>query len=398
MNITFISLNFAPEDSAIGLYSTQWVKYLESNGHRVTVVTAFPYYPQWEISKDYKSKPWFFQEHSGSTKLLRYKQYVPKNPSFFKRILHIIDFTIGSFFNLFKIKECDLVIAVIPFTASSLLGWIQKKRFNSKLWIHIQDFEFDAALHSSGSDQVSFAFSLLFRLESWLFSKANVLSTISHSMIDKLSHKSKVPSFYLPNWVDPNTINPVTAKPHLYNQSDKLVLLYSGNIGKKQDWQSFIEFCNDIDPNKYEVIIVGAGVKKEWLVEQTTHFSNVKHYPPVSYLDLSDLLCSVDIHLLFQKPNFFEAVMPSKVLGMMASAKPSLIIGHKDSEINSIFKSIDIGLYYDKYSKEVVKELDKLTSHTSRKKEMGKNARAYVLEHFSKEEVLKSVLKKLDSL
>ena len=95
MNITFISLNFAPEDSAIGLYSTQWVKYLESNGHRVTVVTAFPYYPQWEISKDYKSKPWFFQEHSGSTKLLRYKQYVPKNPSFFKRILHIIDFTIG---------------------------------------------------------------------------------------------------------------------------------------------------------------------------------------------------------------------------------------------------------------------------------------------------------------
>ncbi len=398
MNITFISLNFAPEDSAIGLYSSQWVKHLESKGHSVTVVTAFPYYPHWEISEEYKSKPWFFQEYSGPTKLLRYKQYVPKKPLFYNRILHIIDFTIGSFFNLLKIKECDLVIAVVPFTTSAFLGWIQKKRFNSKLWIHIQDFEFDAAIHSEGNAKVNFIFSLLFKLESWLFSKSNVISTISHSMIDKLSQKSTTPSFYLPNWIDPKIINPVTAKPHMYSQSNKIVLLYSGNIGEKQDWQSFIEFCNDIDPNKYEVIIVGAGVKKEWLVEQTTHFSNVKHYPPVSYLDLSDLLCSVDIHLLFQKPNFFEAVMPSKVLGMMASAKPSLIIGHKDSEINSIFKSIDIGLYYDKYSKEVVKELDKLTSHTSRKKEMGKNARAYVLEHFSKEEVLKSVLKKIDSL
>lgn len=398
MNITFISLNFAPEDSAIGLYSTQWVKYLESNGHRVTVVTAFPYYPQWEISKDYKSKPWFFQEHSGSTKLLRYKQYVPKNPSFFKRILHIIDFTIGSFFNLFKIKECDLVIAVIPFTASSLLGWIQKKRFNSKLWIHVQDFEFDAALHSSGSSQVSFAFSWLFRLESWLFSKANVLSTISHSMIDKLSHKSKVPSFYLPNWVDPNTINPVTAKPHLYNQSDKLVLLYSGNIGKKQDWQSFIEFCNGIDPNVYEVIVVGDGAKKEWVVERTMCFSNVSFYPPVPYADLSDLLCSVDFHLLFQKPEFLDTVMPSKVLGMMASSRPSLIIGHKDSEVNSIFKSIDVGLFFDRYSQDVVIQLDELSGQRIRMEEMGKNARRYVLEHFSKEKVLNNMIKKIESI
>ena len=31
-NITFISLNYAPEDSAIGLYSSQWVEFIELNG------------------------------------------------------------------------------------------------------------------------------------------------------------------------------------------------------------------------------------------------------------------------------------------------------------------------------------------------------------------------------
>lgn len=397
-NITFISLNFAPEDSAIGLYSSQWVKHLDSNGHKITVVTAFPYYPQWEIIDKYKNKPRFFHEYIGKTKLLRYKQYVPKNPSFLKRIFHIIDFTVGSFFNLLKIKECDLVIAVIPFTTSAALGWFQKTRFSSKLWIHIQDFEFDAAHHWAGKPRVNFVFSLLFKLESWLFRKSNIVSTISHSMTVKLSKKSKTPSFYLPNWVDPNKINPETSKPHLYTESDKIVLLYSGNIGDKQDWQIFIEFCEDIDQNRYEVIIVGEGAKKEWLVEKTARFSNVKHYPPVPYRDLSDLLCSADIHLLFQKPEFLDSVMPSKVLGMMASTKPSFIIGHKDSEINIIFNSIDIGVCFDAYSKEVAEQLYKLTNDTSRMEEMGKNARSYVLEHFSKEKVLNNVLKKIDLL
>ena len=396
--ITFIGLNFAPEDSAIGLYSSEWVNQLESDGHNVTVVTGFPYYPQWSVFKQYKNKPRFLQEYIGGTKILRYRQYVPKAPTFFKRIVHIIDFTVGSLFNLFKIKKCDLVIAVVPFTTSAFLGWIQKKRFNSKFWIHIQDFELDAALQSKKEPKVGPAFSLMFRLESWLFRKSDIVSTISHSMIDTLRKKSNSSSFYLPNWVNPDAINPATANFHRYINSSKIVLLYSGNIGEKQDWNSFVEFCNDINQNNYEIIIVGDGSKKNWLLERTVHLQNIKHYPPVPYSELSDLLCSVDIHLLFQKPDFLDIVMPSKVLGMMASAKPSLIIGHRESEINSVFKSNNIGLYFDRYSKEVVIELDKISKQNSQMKQMGENARVYVIKNFSKDRILKQVQKKIELL
>ena len=396
--ITFIGLNFAPEDSAIGLYSSEWVNQLESDGHNVTVVTGFPYYPQWSVFKQYKNKPRFLQEYIGGTKILRYRQYVPKAPTFFKRIVHIIDFTVGSLFNLFKIKKCDLVIAVVPFTTSAFLGWIQKKRFNSKFWIHIQDFELDAALQSKKESKVGPAFSLIFRLESWLFRKPDIVSTISHSMIDTLRKKSNSTSFYLPNWVNPDAINPATANFHRYINSSKIVLLYSGNIGEKQDWNSFVEFCNDINQNNYEIIIVGDGSKKNWLLDRTVHLPNIKHYPPVPYSELSDLLCSVDIHLLFQKPDFLDLVMPSKVLGMMASAKPSLIIGHRESEINSVFKSNNIGLYFDRYSKEVVIELDKISKQNSQMKEMGENARVYVIKNFSKDRILKQVQKKIELL
>ena len=234
-NITFIGLNYAPEDTAIGLYSTQWVDFLKEHGFNVTVITAFPYYPKWEIDPEYKKKPTFYYEKLNDIDVYRYKQYVPKNPTFFKRIIHLLDFTFGSFRNLYKIKECDVVISVVPFTTSVLLGYIQKKRFKSKLWIHIQDFEFDAALQTGVGKKKNIIFSLLFRVEKWLFSKSDIASTISQSMLNRLSEKTKSDQFFLPNWVDENQINPETSKPHAFLDSKKAKILYSGNIGDKRN-------------------------------------------------------------------------------------------------------------------------------------------------------------------
>lgn len=397
-NITFISLNYAPEDTAIGLYSTQWVDFLKEAGYNVTVVTAFPYYPKWEISNEYKDKSTFLKEQFNGSTVLRYKQYVPKKPSFLKRIIHLSDFTFGSFFNLFKIKKCDLVISVVPFTTSVFLGYIHKKRFKAKLWMHIQDFEFDAALQTGVGNNKNIIFSLLFKLEKWLFSKADLASTISYSMLNRLSEKTKSEQFFLPNWIDDEKINPINAQTHKYLKSKKTKILYSGNIGDKQDWVAFIQFCIDLNPSKYEVVIVGDGSKKEMVCNAILALNHVNYYPPVPFEELSDLLCSTDVHVLFQKPEVIDTVMPSKVLGMMASAKPSVIIGNNKSEVKSIFDASGAGLYFTQYSEEIISGLEKLTEDKQLLTLQGKKARQYVIDNFSKEKILSSMLIKLKSL
>jgi len=55
-HITLIGLNFYPESTAIGLYSTQLAQYLEDRNIQLDVITAFPYYPQWEIAQEYQNK------------------------------------------------------------------------------------------------------------------------------------------------------------------------------------------------------------------------------------------------------------------------------------------------------------------------------------------------------
>ena len=119
-NIIVIGINYYPEDSAIGLYTTQKVEALVSKGHNVTVITGFPYYPAWEIKREYKTKPYLFEEEINGVRVLRSKQYVPKK-TFFKRIVHLISFTFGNFINLFKVqKSPDLIISIVPFTTNSI--------------------------------------------------------------------------------------------------------------------------------------------------------------------------------------------------------------------------------------------------------------------------------------
>jgi len=395
-NITVIGINYYPEDSAIGLYTTQKAEALAAKGNNVTVITGFPYYPAWKIKDDYKKKPYLFVEKINGVRILRSRQYVPQAPTFLKRIVHMVSFTIGNFINLFRSVKPDVVISVVPFTTSILLGVFLKIRYRSKLWVHIQDFEFDIAKQSGLNSKNSVIFKVLMIIEKNLLNKADVVSTISQSMIKILKQKSCSETYFLPNWID--DYYKISVNPHRYLKSKKVKVLYSGNIGEKQDWNAFLKFCEQTSSEKYDIIIVGDGAKKNWLVDNIKPFSHVKYFSPVPLNELPNLLRSADIHVLFQKTGVVDAVMPSKILGMMASSRPSIVIGDINSEVKSIFDYCKPGIFFETYSDQVVLELDKLINNPPKMVEMGKSANKYVVANFSKNNILKEFLKKIDFL
>lgn len=402
-NITLIGINFYPEDSSTGLYSTQMAKFLDQN-HHIDVITGFPYYPEWEIRKEYRDKPRYLTEKKENITIHRYKQYVPKDPTFKNRVLQLLDFTFGSIPNLFKIKKSDLVICVVPFTSSIALGLLLAKLRGAKLWVHIQDFEFDAAVESglAGEKNVikSKIFNILFRLEKKLLDKADIVSTISYSMLTKLENKTDTPTYFFPNWVDENFIDPSKAKTHEFLHSNRFKILYSGNIGAKQDWDFFLKVAEYFkDSNEIEFIVVGAGAKKSWLVEQTKNMKHVVHHMPVKYEDLPNLLCSADLHILFQKNDVVDTVMPSKLLGMMASAVPSIVTGNIQSEVAKVFKESDGGYFFDSDDIDgVVETIMRLSKNNDLSKMIGENARAYTYQHFSSSKVLSNFANKVQKV
>ena len=402
-SITIISLNYYPEDTAIGLYSTQMAEYLQLNNWEVTVVTGFPYYPQWKIEDSYSGNGKFLEETINNVRVLRYKQFVPSKPTFIKRILHIIDFTIGSKSNINKIKKSKIVLSVIPFTSSAWLGTKLSKRLNAKHWIHIQDFEFDIALESGitpNSGINKYLSNRLSKFESSILNSADIVSTISFGMMDRLKTKCSTKSIYFPNWIDPNYIDPKKAKKHSILKSKKFKVLYSGNIGKKQDWNLFLKVINHFkNNNQIEFYIVGDGSFKDQLIEKMEELDNVYLFPPVPYEELNDLLCSADLHFLFQKDDVIDSVMPSKILGMLASNVPTLVTGNINSEIAKIINTNKIGYFYSaKENHALLKKIHKLSSLVFQNEKMVENARNFIIETFSKESVLDTFISNLDEL
>ena len=399
-NITLISLNFYPEQTAIGLYSTQLAQFLEEQGAHVTVITAYPYYPEWKIHKEYINKESFMEERLGNLRIIRYKQYTPDTPSFLKRVFHIIDFTLGTWRNIKKVTTCDTVISVIPFTSSSWLGNKLSRKHNAKHWIHIQDFEFDAAFQSglaSGKNRRSFLYNRLMKLETSILNKADRVSTISHNMMAKLKTKTTTPPYYLPNWVEAGELH--NEPEHPYLNASKFTILYSGNIGEKQDWDFFIEVVARLDLTIYDIVIVGDGSKKQWLEQNLKGNEGVRFYPLVPFSELRSLLVSTDVHILFQKTEILDTVMPSKVLGMMASGKPSIVTGHSEAEVGDVLNSCEGGYYVTENNVEtIIQGFEKLRTNPKASKTMGEKARKHVLETYAKKGILEAFCKELDQL
>jgi colanic acid biosynthesis glycosyl transferase WcaI len=242
----------------------------------------------------------------------------------------------------------------------------------------------------------------LFFIESFLFNRADLVSTISHGMMKKLKEKTRRETFYFPNWVNGSDINPATSSNHPFLKGDSrcFKILYSGNVGEKQDWVFFNKvvgfFSNRSD---VEFIVVGQGAKFSVLREELSGRENIVFHEPVPFSELNDLLCSADLHVLFQKKDVVDTVMPSKILGMMASAVPSLVTGNLRSEVAKVFNDSQAGGFYESGSfDECISFIESLISSADRGRQLGEAARKYILEHFDSKSVLPSFEIKLNQL
>ena len=56
MRFVIYGINYRPELTGVGKFSGEMAEWLVAKGHEVHVVTAPPYYPQWRVSDDHRSK------------------------------------------------------------------------------------------------------------------------------------------------------------------------------------------------------------------------------------------------------------------------------------------------------------------------------------------------------
>lgn len=340
MRILLYGLNFAPEPTGIGKYSGEMAAWLVARGHEVRVICAPPYYPAWRVDGRYSA--WRgVTEQIGRVRVRRTPLWVPAQPSGLKRVLHLLSFALGSVPALIEqaVWRPDVVIVVAPALACAPGGLIAARLFGAKAWLHVQDFEVDAAFRM-GLLKGRLAERVVGRFERWLFQRFDRVSTISHRMLLLLRAKgvpdSRVVSF--PNWVDVDAIAPQAGgsyRTELGIPDDAVVALYSGSMAGKQGLDLLPAAARVLQERLPRLVFVlcGAGVYRPSIERDCAGLKNVRLLPLQPAERLGELLGTADIHLLPQHVDAADLVMPSKLAGMMASGRPTLVTAQPATEL-----------------------------------------------------------------
>lgn len=352
MRILLLSAYFAPELTAIGKYNTDMAVWLQARGHDVRVVCMPPHYPAWRVWPGYSA--WrYARDHQQGIDIWRCPTWIPEHPSGLKRLISMGLFALSSTPVMWRhaLWRPEVVIVVEPPLFLLAPAWILKILCRSKLWLHVQDLEVDAAF-DLGLLKGAWARRLALGLEKRLMGACTRVSTISWRMMDRLRDKGLPPSklFMFPNWVtlDQPDVQAGAERPEhrpdhyrqlLKLQAEDHLVMYAGNMGAKQGLEVVVDAARLMQArNHVHFLLVGDGPARQGLQTRAQGLNHVYFLPlqPADMLPL--LLASADVHVLPQRLAAADLVMPSKLAGMMASGKPVVACTRQDTEIAAVLE------------------------------------------------------------
>lgn len=208
------------------------------------------------------------------------------------------------------------------------------------------------------------------------YSRADQLIALGRDMKDVLEKKvlnssENVPKItIIENWADINGIKSQSMP------QGKIVLEYAGNIGRIQGLDKVIEQL----PESVDFHIYGTGSMEETLKKM--NHPRVFFHGPYFRSQQNEVLAACHIALVTLQDGMYGLGVPSKTYNILASGRPILFFGPKNSEIDLLVREKRIGYCgwpekWDKY--ELV--------------EMGERARELAIKEYSEATILNKFIK-----
>jgi colanic acid biosynthesis glycosyl transferase WcaI len=406
MKILVYGINYAPDLVGISKYTTEMCQHFSRCGHDVKVVTAPPYYPSWRITRPYKGYT-YQSETSGRVHIVRCPLYVPKSQNAVRRILHHLSFALASapvmMISALRFRP-DVVLAIAPSLLGAPGAILAARLAGAATWLHIKDFEIDAAFDLGFLSGSYFKQVALFAERSF-FRMFDVVSTISPKMMSSLESKGVSPERRLEfrDWVDTTAIRPLqkneSLRPSLNFPDHSTVVLYSGSMGAKQGVEYLAATAERLQSLRPEVrfLLCGSGPMKGRLRDMTSHLSNVvlMDLQPVELF--GRLLSTADIHLLPQRPEIKDSVLPGKLAAMLASGRPVVAMASAGTQLHAELEGAGIVVApgdIDGFVDAIVK----LADNDDLRRSMGSRGREIAESQWDRSAILARVETKLQDL
>jgi colanic acid biosynthesis glycosyl transferase WcaI len=327
--ILIISINYWPETSGIGPYSTDLAEHLAAAGHQVTALTGMPHYPEWRVYKAYQG--WSRTESHQGVRIERRLNYVPRSQSALRRAAYEASFFARALPYSMSARP-DVILGVVPSLSGGVLSRIAAGQARAGYAIIFQDLMASAA-QQSGMPGGRFAVRAVRQVERWAAARATVVSPVSESFVPYL-REIGVPDDrieILRNWVH-------VGKPSRDRRETRRLLgwgpgewvaLHAGNMGLKQGLEQEVAAAKaDSRDSPIRFVLMGDGSQREAIQELANGTSRVSFHPFVDAAELPNVLAAADVLLISERDSVVDMSLPSKLTSYFAAGRPVVAAVH----------------------------------------------------------------------
>ena len=332
MHILFLTDNFPPESNAPANRTFEHARQWVASGHRVTIITCAPNFPDGQLFEGYKNR-WFQTEQMDGITVIRVWSFMTRNAGFVLRLLDFLSFMVSGFLGGLRVRDADIIIGTSPQFFTVCAAYCLAKVKQRPFVFEMRDI-WPESLQAVGMSNAGLSVRLAAPVADYLYRRADHLIVVTHSFKVYLQDRgvSGERVTVIPNGVDPDMFFPIPADISLQQElqlEDKFVVGYLGTHGLAHGLESVVEAARlagqTDDLTAVHFITVGAGAQFDRIKEIASDLDNFTMIGQVSRADILRYWSLLDASLIHLKASpLFESVIPSKMFEAMAMGVPLL--------------------------------------------------------------------------
>lgn len=351
MHILFLTENYPPEVNAAATRVYERAVYWVRAGHRVTVLTCFPNFPQGRIYPGYRQRPWQRETVDG-IEVIRLPTYVSRNEGFARRTLDFVSFMVAAVIASPFLRRPDVVVATSPQFFAAVAGWLVSLVKWRPFVFELGDL-WPASIVAVGAMRAGPVLRAIERLELFLYRRsASVVAltpAFKRNLIARGIARDKIAVVI--NGVDLSRYAPrprCAALERELGLGGKHVVGYLGTHGMAHDLGNVLAAADLLrDQPDVHFLFLGDGATKPQLEREAQRMDlpNVTFVAPRPKEQMPDFWSICDVALIHLKndPTFAE-VIPSKMFEAMGMGCPLLVVS-PPGEAQAILENSDAGVW-----------------------------------------------------
>jgi glycosyltransferase involved in cell wall biosynthesis len=403
MKILLINQSFVPPDEPGHTRHFEMAQYLRGCGHEMVIVASDSNYQTG--LRTVERKGLYVEQVIDGVRILRAYSAQTLHQSYFGRFISFLSFMFSSVWAALQVKQADLIMGTTPPIFQAVSAWFVAFLRRKPFLLEVRDLWPEFAI-SMGVIKNPIVITLAHWLENFLYARATHILVNSPSYKEYITRKGVAEKkiTFIPYGTDINMFNPNIDGSSVREKlglKDKFVVLYAGAMGQAHDLYTVLRAAKCLnEESNIHFVFVGAGKERVNLEVEVKKMGlkNVLFAGTYPKKEMPMVIASADVCLaILQNLTMFRTTYPNKVFDYMASARPTILV--IDGVVREVIETSNGGVFVEPGNHELLaKTVLELSNDPQRVKQMGENARAYLVKNLDRRDKLAETLQLLEGL